>query len=213
MKKTIQDYLWIICGSALYALAFAVFVFPHSLVLGGTGGLSVIAQRFLPLGAEGEGVWLAILNFALLLLAFLILGRQVAIRTFVGSTLTGLFTPFFQMILKLDTPLLGNPVLSAVAGAALIALASAILFAVSSSSGGTDIVALILQKFSRINIGRALLITDVLIVVAGGFLSGLFVFLYSFVGLVIKTLGIDAVNALFARLKKKEEKSASASEA
>ena len=187
-------------------LAFALFVFPHSLVLGGTGGLSVICQRFLPLGANGEGTWLAVLNFLLLILAFLILGRQVAIRTFVGSTLTGLFTPFFQGLLSLDAPPIGSPVLSAIAGAALIAVASAILFAVSSSSGGTDIVALILRKFSSINIGRALLITDLLIVVAGGFLSGFWVFLYSFLGLVIKTLGIDAVTIFYLRLRDKHEK-------
>lgn len=197
MKKTVIDYLWIICGSALYALAITLFLFPHDLVLGGTSGLSVILGQFLPFS---EGDLLAALNFLLLILAFLILGRQIAIRTLVGSTLTGLFAPLFERIFVTPAPLIGNPALSAVAGAALIALASAILFAVSSSSGGTDIVALILQKFSRINIGRALLVTDVLIVIAGGFLSGLWVFLYSFVGLVIKTLGIDAVTALAMRL-------------
>ena len=206
MKKTLIDYSFITLGSALYALAFALFVFPHSLVLGGTGGLSVIFQRFLPLGANGEGTWLAIWNFALLILAFLILGRQIAFRTFVGSTLTGLFTPFFQNLLSLKAAPIGSPVLSALAGAALIAVASAILFAVSSSSGGTDIVALILRKFTNIHIGRALLVADVLIVIAGGFLSGLWVFLYSFLGLVVKTLGIDTVMTFYIRLRIKRHK-------
>ena len=214
MKKTVIDYLFIVLGSALYALAITLFLFPHDLVLGGTSGLSVILSRFLPFS---EGDLLAALNFLLLILAFLILGRQIAIRTFVGSTLTGLFAPLFERLFTAETPLIGNAVLSAIAGAALIAVASAILFAVSSSSGGTDIVALILRKFSSINIGRALLITDLLIVVAGGFLSGIWVFLYSSLGLVIKTLGIDAVTALAVRLfrlegKKETEKGASLSE-
>lgn len=200
MKKTAQEYLMIVFGSALYALAITLFLFPHDLVLGGTSGLSVILGRFLPFA---EGDILAVLNFLLLLLAFLILGRQVAIRTFVGSTLTGIFCSLFDHILTTEAPLIGSAVLSAISGACLIALASAILFAVSSSSGGTDIVALILRKFSSINIGRALLITDVLIVIAGGFLSGLIVLLYSAVGLVIKTLGIDGVSALYLYLRSK----------
>lgn len=201
MKKTVQEYLFIVFGSALYALAITLFLFPHDLVLGGTSGLSVILGRFLPFA---EGDILAALNFLLLLLAFLILGRQVAIRTFVGSTLTGLFCSLFDHILAPPAPLVGSAVLSAIAGACLIAVASAILFAVSSSSGGTDIVALILRKFSSINIGRALLATDVLIVIAGGFLSGLIVLLYSAIGLVIKTLGIDGVSALYLYLWRKK---------
>ena len=81
----------------------------------------------------------------------------------------------------------------AVVGGGVIAVASAIMFFVDSSSGGTDIIALIVKKFSNIKIGRALLITDVLIVVVGGLLSGLSVFIPSVVGLIIKTLGIDLV--------------------
>ncbi len=203
MKKTVRDYLWIVFGSALYALAITLFLFPHDLVLGGTSGLSVILGRFLPLA---EGDLLAILNMLLLVLAFLILGRQIAVRTLVGSTLTGLFASLFERIFTTETALIGAPALSAIAGAALIAVASAILFAVASSSGGTDVVALILRKFSSINIGRALLITDVLIVIAGGFLSGYIVLLYSAVGLVIKTLGIDGVTALYLRLSRKAPK-------
>jgi uncharacterized membrane-anchored protein YitT (DUF2179 family) len=65
------------------------------------------------------------------------------------------------------------------------------LFYVKSSSGGTDIIALIIQKFSSIQIGKALLLTDVLIVVVGGVVSGWHIAVSSFVGLLIKTLGID----------------------
>ena len=67
------------------------------------------------------------------------------------------------------------------------------MFYVDSSSGGTDIIALIIKKYSNIQIGKALLITDVLIMIVGGILSGLSLFLSSFLGLLIKTLGIDLV--------------------
>ena len=83
--------------------------------------------------------------------------------------------------------------ISSFIGAALIALASGVMFYVKSSSGGTDIIALIVQKYSNINIGRALLITDFLIVIVGGIVSGYIILVSSFIGLIIKTFGIDYV--------------------
>ena len=78
------------------------------------------------------------------------------------------------------------------------------MFYVDSSSGGTDIIALIVKKFSGIKIGKALLMTDVLIVLVGGALSGITVLISSSVGLLIKALGIDLVIFLIKkRIKKK----------
>lgn len=97
--------------------------------------------------------------------------------------------------------------LSGLVGAVIIAVASGVMFYVDSSSGGTDILALILKKFFRIRVGRALLITDVLIVLLGGLFSGLGVLLASLIGLVVKTLGIDLVISLIGKYlgRKKEE--------
>jgi uncharacterized membrane-anchored protein YitT (DUF2179 family) len=67
------------------------------------------------------------------------------------------------------------------------------MFYVDSSSGGTDIIALIIRKYSKVDIGKALLLTDVLIVIIGGIMSGWTIALASFIGLLIKTLGIDVV--------------------
>ena len=78
------------------------------------------------------------------------------------------------------------------------------MFYVDSSSGGTDIIALIVRKFTAIDIGKALLITDVLIVVVGGILSGWTIAISSFVGLLVKTLGIDAVILCITKIKEKQ---------
>jgi uncharacterized membrane-anchored protein YitT (DUF2179 family) len=88
----------------------------------------------------------------------------------------------------------------AVIGAVIIAIASAILFFVGSSSGGTDIVALVVRRFFTIHIGRALFLTDILIVLVGGALTSLPLLLCSALGLAIKAFGIDAFVALYARL-------------
>ena len=196
MKKEIINYLCIVIGSILYAVSTVAFIFPHSLLLGGTSGISVILNEFL--SAMSPGTILVVINFALLIAAFVILGREMAVKTFVGSTLTTVFVGVFEKIFG-DGVIISNIYLSAITGAVIIAFASAIMFYVRSSSGGTDIIALIVKKYSKMNIGRALLITDFLIVLVGGFLSGLTVLLSSFIGLIIKTFGIDFVIGLIKR--------------
>ena len=188
MRKELINYLLIVLGSIIYAFSTVAFIFPHSLLLGGTSGISVILNAYISIS---PGTILVIINCLLLVTAFFVLGKSMAIKTFVGSTLTTIFVGVLE---KVFTGLIiPNIFLSTVTGAVLIAVASGIMFYVDSSSGGTDIIALIVRKYSNIDIGKALLITDVLIVIVGGLLSGYVILFSSFVGLLIKTLGIDIV--------------------
>lgn len=202
LKGFCKEYSLIFVGSVLYALSTLLFIFPHSLLLGGTSGISVILTRVIPFS---PGIILTIINLTLVVLAFLILGKDMAIKTLVGSILTTVFIGILEKPLSLGFPLISNIYLSTVVGAVLIAIASGIMFYVDSSSGGTDIIALIVKKFSGIKIGKALLLTDVLIVLVGGALSGWTLFFASVLGLLIKTLGIDLVISLITkRLKEKD---------
>lgn len=196
MKKHLVTYSLITLGSILYAVGTVLFIFPASLLLGGTSGISVILEAYLPFS---PGTILTIINFSLLILAFFILGRDMAIKTFVGSTLTTIFIGALDNILKLSEPIISNIFLSAIIGASIIAVASGIMFYIDSSSGGTDIIALIVRKYSKLDIGKALLVTDVLIVIVGGILSGLTIAVCSFIGLLIKTLGIDLIISLIKK--------------
>lgn len=190
MKKEIKSYLFILAGSILYALATVIFVFPHSLLLGGTSGISVILNEYLPFS---PGTILVIINLSLIVVAFFVLGNEMATKTLVGSALTTVFIGWFEKLFDSDYLLVENVFLSAVIGASLIAVASGVMFYVKSSSGGTDIIAMIVRKFSNIDIGKSLLLTDFFIVIFGGFLSGKLIFVSSLAGLLIKTLGIDFV--------------------
>ena len=89
------NYLFIIMGSILYAIATVVFIFPHSLLLGGTSGISVILNEYI---SFSPGTILVIINFSLLVAAFVVLGKDMAIKTFVGSTLTTAFVGVFEKI-------------------------------------------------------------------------------------------------------------------
>ena len=189
-RSLVKDYAFILLGSILYAISTVLFVFPNGLLLGGTSGISVILTSFLPFS---PGIILTIINLALVVSAFLILGKDMAIKTLVGSVLTTVFIGVLEKPLTFDAPLIANCYVSAFIGATIIAVASGIMFYVDSSSGGTDIIALIVKKFSRLQIGKALLVTDVLIVLVGGFLSDLNILFSSILGLLVKTLGIDLV--------------------
>jgi len=202
MRSFFKEYMLIVLGSILYAVSTILFIFPHSLLLGGTSGVSVILEAFLPFS---PGTILVVINLALIVLAFAVLGKSMAAKTLVGSVCTTVAVGLFEQLLTFEKPLLPLPLLSALVGAALIAIASGIMFYVDSSSGGTDIIALIVKKFFNIQIGRALFITDILIVVVGGFLSGWLLLISSFLGLFVKTFGIDAVMLVIKKYTAKKE--------
>ena len=198
IKKLIIELLCIVLGSVLYAVSTILFIFPQKLLLGGTSGISVILEEFLPFS---PGTILMIINFLLILLAFIILGKSMAFKTLIGSVLTTVFIGVFEEIIVFQNPLIESPYLSASIGAVIIAVASGVMFYVDSSSGGTDIIALIVRKFSHIDIGKALLITDILIVLVGGGISGWVILFSSLLGLFIKTMGIDFVISLIKKAK------------
>ena len=199
--KTMKVYCTIVLASILYAFSTHFFIFPFGLFLGGTSGISVILNYFIPFS---PGIILVIINVLLLLLAFLLLGKDMAIKTFVGSLVTTLAIGGLEIFFPAPKPMISNIFLSGIVGASLISLASAWLFYVRSSSGGTDIAALIVNKYTKMNIGRALLCTDILIVVIGGILSGLSIAGASVIGLLIKTFGIDWIIALVSSRSAKE---------
>lgn len=196
----LRDGLLILMGSILYALSTVLLIFPNQLLLGGTSGISVILENLLPFS---PGTILVIINSLLVILAFIILGKNMAVKTLIGSVLTTVFVGLFERLFMPANPPISNPFIASAVGAAVIAIASGIMFYADSSSGGTDIIALIVRKFIHIDIGKALLITDILIVIIGGALSGLVILISSFIGLLIKTLGIDLVISTIQRFSKK----------
>lgn len=197
-RRFARDILLILLGSILYGISTAFFIFPHALLLGGTSGISVILENFLHIS---PGSILMIINFSLTIAAFVILGRDMAFKTFIGSVFTTIFIKLFEKLCS--APVINSALLSTIIGAAVIALASGVMFYVDSSSGGTDIIALIVRKFSKINIGKALLITDISIVVFGGLYLGRKILIFSVLGLLIKTFGIDFIINTIKKIKKK----------
>lgn len=198
LKKEAIAYVWIFIASILYGIGTSAFIFPGNITLGGTSGISVILTGFL---SQSPGTIISVLNVLLIIAAIFLLGRDMAIKSFVGSTLTTISITGCEILFQLDGPLVESPYIASAIGAAIIALASGIMFYCDASSGGTDIIALIVQKYRHIHIGRALLLTDILIMLCGGFLLGPTIFISSCIGLFIKGLGVDLVIAWIVKFR------------
>ena len=202
-KSPVRDYLLIMLGAILYGIGTVAFIFPSGALMGGTTGIAMILSRYIPLTAGNVSV---ILNSTLIVAAFFLLGKEMAVRSFAGSLMTTVAIGVFEPIFGLIAPGTVNSLLFAVLGATLIAVASGIMFYVDSSSGGTDILALIVKKFVKIKVGFALMLTDVLIVAVGVMLSAsIEITVSSLVGFFIKVIGIDVVIGIIKRLDKSKK--------
>ncbi|MCI8387839.1 MAG: YitT family protein [Clostridiales bacterium] len=190
IKKIIKEYLLCIVGALLVALGVYFFKFPNNFSTGGVSGISVILGNYFGLSSASNVS--AIINIAMLIIGFAFIGRDCGLKTVVGSvTLSGALM-LFEYIFPMNGPLTDQPLLELIFAILLPAFGSAILFNCDGSTGGTDIIAMILKKHTKMNIGTGLLISDAGITLLS-FLFGAKTGLFSLLGLILKTFCIDSV--------------------
>lgn len=196
----IKRWFVILAGSLLYAAAVCLFIIRNSVVLGGTSGFAVLIQRFIPFLSSEQII--TILNAILTVLAFLILDRKKAFGTLVGSAFTTFFIFLFDLIWKDFSGLQISGIFETVVGSVLIGAATFLLFRFDASSGGTDIVAQIVQYYRNINISTALLISDIALVALSFITYGLVCGALSVCGFFAKIGSIAALERVFRKTEK-----------
>lgn len=160
-----KDYLIIALGTFMYALGVTQFIMPHQFVMGGLTGAAVLFNY-----AFGLPVSLMVfgMNGLLLLAAFKVLGADFLVKTIVGvsmlSAFIGMFESFQWPPIMTDEPLMAGLIGAIVAGSGV-----GLVMSVNGSSGGTDIVVLIINKYRNITPGRTMLFVD-LVIVSSSFL-------------------------------------------
>ena len=189
-KKTIRDWLMIAGGTVLLTVGVYFFKIPNGFAPGGVSGVGTILGRITPLS---PATWISILNVCLLLLGFVVLGKGTGLRTTVCTLLFSGLTQLLEKLVPLDGPLTDQPVLELGYAMILTAIGSALIFHAQASSGGTDIVALILKKYTSLNVGMALLCVDFLIAASSFFVFGTRTGLFSMAGLFMKAFLVDSV--------------------
>ena len=188
--KIVRQYTIITLGISMMAVGVYFFKFPNNFVFGGVTGGAALVAKLTPLSASAFS---SCANILLLILGWIFLGRDFAISTGWATVVMTAELALFEKYVPLSGPLSDQPMLDLLFAIALPAIASALLFNVGASSGGTDIIALIVEKYTHIHsIAVALFITDLFMVIAACFVFDLYTALYSFVGLTVKSLVIDA---------------------
>ena len=183
VMKYVKQYMLITLSISIMSVGVYFFKFPNNFVFGGVTGTAALVAKLTPMSASAFS---SAANLVLLVVGLMTTGYA----TFVMSA----ELMAFEKICPLSGPLSDQPMLDLLFAIALPAIASALLFNVGASSGGTDIIALIVEKYTHIHsIAVALFITDLFMVIAACFVFDLYTALYSFVGLTVKSLVIDAV--------------------
>lgn len=195
-KKTARFLLhFLLLNIGTLCVAAGVFFFkaPNHFATGGVSGLSIILAPHIPFLRQSDLVM--IINILLILIGFVFLGKQVIFKTLYCSLVYSAENMLFEYFLTpevLPLPLTGQPLMELVYAMLLTGIGSAIIFNCGASSGGTDIIALIIKKFSKLDTGKALLVTD-LTIACCAFMFGPEAGLFSILGLFSKAFIIDGV--------------------
>ena len=194
--ERLLHFIIINLGIILMATGIYFFKAPNGFATGGVSGISIILAR-LPFSENlgiTQSIYMLSINVVLLILGVILLGKKCGFMTIYCSIMLSLENMMFEKLIPLDAPLTESPLLELVYAVLLTGIGSALLFKYKASSGGTDIVALILKKYSSLNVSQALLVTDFLIA-ASSFIvyTSAEVGLYSLLGLFAKVFVIDDV--------------------
>ena len=188
MKSQLKNFTYLTLSTLVMAVGIYFFKFSNNFTFGGITGLAVLVAKS---GVISAGDFSFAANMVLLVIGFFVLGRKFTAKTAYSSILLSVALSGLERIYPLSQPLTNQPLLELAFAIALPSIGSAVLFNIGASSGGTDVVAMIMKKYTSVDIGKALLLSDVLITLSGCFVFSIENGLYSFLGLALRSFMID----------------------
>lgn len=190
--SNLKHFFLMTFGSALVSVGVYFFKFPNHFSMGGVSGLSILLGKLIPSHIITPGVINTILTILFLALGFLVLDRSFGLKTVYCSLLYTFLIQLLERFFPLAQPLTDQKLLELFFAVLLPALGSAILFNLSASTGGTEIVAMILKKYTGLAVGRALLLSDILIAASALVVFDVETGLFSLLGLVLASVLVDS---------------------
>jgi uncharacterized membrane-anchored protein YitT (DUF2179 family) len=186
----LKNALLILIGCAIMGLAYALFLIPHHFVPGGVSGIAIIANYFagLPVGAL-----IIVLNVPIFLLGLKTMGKKYVVNSLAGMVVSSVFIDLFHTVLKLR-PATDNAVLAAIYGGVMLGVGLGIVFRGRASTGGSDIIGMVVSKHTGMSLGFGIMIADFVIISASGLAFGsLEAPLYGYLVLFLSTKVIDMI--------------------
>ena len=189
--ENLNKFLLVNLGVFLLTTGVYFFKLPNNFSTGGVSGISILLGNFVPISTASL---MAVINVALLVVGYIFIGREFGFWTTYCSLMYSLETWILEKAYPMTAPFTDQPLLELVFAMMLPGLGSALLFYCNASSGGTDIVAMILKKYTSISdIGKALFASDSVIALAACFLFGVETGMFSILGLFLKAFVVDSV--------------------
>ena len=208
-KIRIKELIEFIIGCFLVALAFNLFMSPNNLVAGGVSGFSLILKHFFGLNPS---TIISVANVFLIILSFLVLGKEKTKATILGSILFPIFVSITEHLSTYISFKESEMILIAIFGGVLQGIGAGLIFRAGYSTGGTDILNMIISKIFKISLGNSMFFTDGTIIVIGAFVFGFNHLMYSLIILyLISTLtdkvvlGISDSKAFYIITSKEKE--------
>lgn len=198
-KFSFKDFLIISLGDLLVALGLVFFLMPNNIAAGGVNGLAMVINNYIP--SLEIGLLMAIMNIILFVVAVLIIGPGFGTKTIYASFLLSGYVYVLEKIYPNFQSMTGDILLELIIGILVQGIGMAMVFNANASTGGTDILAKILNKFFDLDIGKSLLITDVVVTLLAGIAFGIAKGLYALLSVIMNGLLIDKAIESFTSLK------------
>jgi len=189
-KYKIKRFIGLFLGLLLIAISFNLFLLPNNIVFGGVSGLSIITKKYFGINPS---YFILISSVLLLVLSFIVLGKEQTRASILGSILFPIFIKLTENIgayLNFETT---DLFLCVLFGGVLYGIGAGLVFKAGFTTGGTDIINQIISKYCKVSMGTALLMSDGLIVLCGGFVFGIVKLLYALIVLYIISIFTDRV--------------------
>ena len=189
MKFDFKRFLFINIGLVILGCGLYFFLLPSSLAVGGATGLAMVISSLIP--SISYGLLLGVINIFLFILAFIFLGKEFGGYTLYSSfALSGIIS-LLEYLAPMTEPFTDDLFINLIFGILIAGVGMGIVFNNNASTGGTDIVAKIINKYFHIDMGKSLLIPDFFITLFAGFVFGPRLGMYSLLGVVINSFVID----------------------
>lgn len=198
MKSKLKNFSLLTISTLIMAVGIYFFKFANNFTFGGITGIAVLVAKFLPISASDFSF---VVNILLLIIGWIVLGKSFAEKTAYSTILLSASLSLLERIYPMSHPLTNEPLLELIFAILLPALGSAILFNIGASSGGTDVIAMILKKYTNVDIGKGLMISDLIFTLAGFLVFNVKTGLYSLLGLIMRSALIDNFIESFNRSK------------
>lgn len=198
MKSKLKNFSLLTISTLIMAVGIYFFKFANNFTFGGITGIAVLVAKFLPISASDFSF---VVNILLLIIGWIVLGKSFAEKTAYSTILLSVSLSLLERIYPMSHPLTNEPLLELIFAILLPALGSAILFNIGASSGGTDVIAMILKKYTSVDIGKGLMISDLIFTLAGFLVFNIKTGLYSLFGLIMRSALIDNFIESFNRSK------------